>query len=49
MKFLQSLLPTLLLAGAGIAQAAKGWNFDEAIISVASKGAGVSGAEFKDK
>jgi oligosaccharyltransferase complex subunit delta (ribophorin II) len=45
MRFLHSLLPSLLLAGAGIAEAASSWGFDEAIISVNSKG----GDGFKDK
>jgi oligosaccharyltransferase complex subunit delta (ribophorin II) len=47
MKFLHSYIPSLLLVGAGVAQAAATWNFDEAIISVGSKGAGGNG--FKDK
>jgi hypothetical protein len=48
MRFLRSLIPSVLVLGAGIAEAASSWNFDEAIISVSGKGAGV-GAGFKDK
>lgn len=44
MRFLRSLLPTLLTV-AGVAQAASSWGFEEASISVNSKG----GAGFKDK
>ncbi|RFU27109.1 hypothetical protein B7463_g9221, partial [Scytalidium lignicola] len=46
MRFLSSLIPSLLLLGAGVAQAASAWTFDEATISVQSKGAGNG---FKDK
>lgn len=46
MRLLSSLLPSLLVAAAGVVQAASSWSFDEAIISVASKGAE---AQFKDK
>jgi oligosaccharyltransferase complex subunit delta (ribophorin II) len=48
MRLLQSLIPSLLLGIVGVAQAASSWGFDEAVISVSSKGAGV-GAQFKDK
>jgi hypothetical protein len=48
MRFLRSLIPSVLVLGAGIAEAASSWSFDEAIISVNGKGAGV-GAGFKDK
>lgn len=44
MRFLQSLLPSLILAGVGV-QAASSWNFEEAVISVSAK----AGAGFKDK
>ncbi|KAF4619096.1 hypothetical protein G7Y89_g14749 [Cudoniella acicularis] len=47
MRFLRSLLPSILVLGAGVAQAASSWNLDEAIISVTSKG-GV-GSGLKDK
>jgi oligosaccharyltransferase complex subunit delta (ribophorin II) len=45
MRFLRSLLPSLLLSGAGFGQAAPSWSFDEAVVSVNVKG----GAGFKDK
>ena len=48
MRFLRSLLPSVLVLGAGIVEAASSWNFEEASISVSGKGAGV-GAGFKDK
>ncbi|EHL01074.1 hypothetical protein M7I_2935 [Glarea lozoyensis 74030] len=48
MRFLRSLIPSVLVLGAGIVEAASSWSFDEAIISVNGKGAGV-GAGFKDK
>jgi len=47
MRFLHSLLPSLLLLGAGVAAVASSWNFDEAIISVTGKGNAASA--FKDK
>jgi len=47
MRFLRSLIPSLLLLGAGVADAASSWNFDEAVISVIGKGN--TGAAFKDK
>lgn len=46
MRFLRSLVPSLLLLGAGVAEAAS-WGFDEAVISVAKKGN--AGSAFKDK
>ncbi|PVH88121.1 hypothetical protein DL98DRAFT_479310 [Cadophora sp. DSE1049] len=46
MRFLRSLLPSLLLLGAGVAEAAT-WGFDEAVISVTGKGG--AGSAFKDK
>lgn len=48
MRFFSSLVPSLLLLGAGVAQAASGWGFEDAVVSVASKGAGVGGGS-KDK
>lgn len=45
------LLQSLILASTPLAvyaAAASGWNFDEAIISVTSKGSGVGGG-FRDK
>lgn len=36
MRFLRSLLPSLLLTGAGVAQAASSWGFDEAILTITS-------------
>jgi hypothetical protein len=45
MRFLHSLLPSILLVGASVVQAASLWSFDEAVISVNSKG----GPAFKDK
>ena len=42
MRFLRSLLPSLLLLGAGVTEAVSSWNFEEAIISVTKSG-------FKDK
>ena len=45
MRFLQLLLPYVLLAGAGVAQAASSWGIEDASISVSSNG----GAGFKDK
>ncbi|KUJ09528.1 uncharacterized protein LY89DRAFT_701125 [Mollisia scopiformis] len=47
MRFLHSLIPSLLVLGAGVAQAASSWSFDEAVISVTGK-SGASSA-FKDK
>lgn len=48
MRFFSSLVPSLLLVGAGVAQAASGWGFEDATVSVTTKGAGV-GAGSKDK
>jgi len=42
------LVPSLLLLGAGVAQAASGWGFEDATVSITTKGAGV-GAGSKDK
>jgi oligosaccharyltransferase complex subunit delta (ribophorin II) len=47
MRFLRSLLPSALLLGASVVNAASSWNFDEAIISVAGKSG--AGSAFKDK
>jgi oligosaccharyltransferase complex subunit delta (ribophorin II) len=47
MRFLRSLIPSLLLLGATVTEAASSWNFDEAIISVTSSKAQTSA--FKDK
>lgn len=47
MRFLHSLLPALLVLGAGVAQAASSWGFDEAVISVTGKAG--AGSAFKDK
>jgi len=46
MRFLRSLLPSILLLGAGVADAAT-WGFEEAVISVTGKGG--AGSAFKDK
>lgn len=45
MRLLRSLVPSLVLVGAGIVSAASSWSFDEAIVSVSGKTAG----GFKDK
>lgn len=45
MRFLRSLLPSILLLGAGVAEAASGWSFEDATIGVHSK----AGDGFKDK
>jgi hypothetical protein len=47
MRLLRTLIPSLLLVGVQVAQAASSWSFNEAVISVSSKGA--AGAQFKDK
>jgi hypothetical protein len=46
MRLLRSLIPSLLLVGVQVAQAASSWSFNEGTISVSGKGAG---AQFKDK
>ncbi|KAJ8069984.1 hypothetical protein OCU04_000388 [Sclerotinia nivalis] len=46
MRLSRSLIPSLVLAVAGIVDAASSWSFDEAIVSVSGKG-GAGG--FKDK
>ncbi|KAI0473791.1 Oligosaccharyltransferase subunit Ribophorin II-domain-containing protein [Xylariaceae sp. FL0804] len=45
MRFLQNVLPSLLLLAAGAAQAASSWGFDDATVSVISK----KGAGAKEK
>jgi hypothetical protein len=45
MRLLRTLIPSILLVGAQVGQAASSWSFDEAVISVSSKG----GAQFKEK
>jgi oligosaccharyltransferase complex subunit delta (ribophorin II) len=45
MRFLRSLIPSILLLGAGVAEAASSWSFEDATISVNSK----AGGAFKDK
>lgn len=47
MRLLRSLIPSLLLVGVQVAQAASSWSFNEGSISVSEKGAG--GNQFKDK
>lgn len=47
MRFLNSLIPSLLLSGASIASAAS-WAFNDATLTVQAKGAGV-GAGTKEK
>ncbi|KAF2691849.1 hypothetical protein K458DRAFT_353914 [Lentithecium fluviatile CBS 122367] len=50
MRLLHSITSSLLLSGACIVSAASSWSFEDATISVQSKGAGVSaGAGAKDK
>lgn len=46
MRFIHSLI-SVVLVGAGVAQAASSWGFDEAVISVSGKSA--AGTGFKDK
>lgn len=46
MRLLRSLVPSLVLLGAGIANAAASWSFEDAVISVNGKGAS---GNFKDK
>jgi hypothetical protein len=45
MRFLRSLIPSLLLLGAGVAEGTSSWSFEEASLSVNSK----TGEAFKDK
>lgn len=47
MRFLRSLLPSLLLVCAGVVDAASSWKFEEASVSVSGKGGVGSGT--KDK
>lgn len=48
MRVLYSLVSSLLLSGAAIVSAASSWGFEDATISIASKGTGVGGGS-KDK
>ena len=47
MRFLRSLLPSLLLVGASVVDAASSWTFEDASVSVSGKGGVGSGS--KDK
>jgi hypothetical protein len=47
MRLIKALIPSLLLVGAQVAQAASSWSFNEGTISVSGKSTG--GAQFKDK
>ncbi|KAF9734995.1 hypothetical protein PMIN06_009341 [Paraphaeosphaeria minitans] len=48
MRFFRSLVPSLLVSSAAIVSAASSWSFEDAAVTVSSKGAGV-GAGAKDK
>ena len=48
MRFLSSIVSSLLLSGATLVSAASSWSFEDATVSVNSKGAGV-GTGSKDK
>jgi len=48
MRLLHSFVSSLLLSGACVVSAASSWSFEDASVSVQSKGAGV-GAGAKDK
>lgn len=48
MKVLGSFVSSLLLSGATIVSAASSWSFEDATVSISSKGAGVGAGE-KDK
>jgi hypothetical protein len=48
MRVLSSFVTSLLLSGATIVSAASSWSFEDATVSVTSKGAGVGGGA-KDK
>jgi oligosaccharyltransferase complex subunit delta (ribophorin II) len=48
MRGLSSFVTSLLLSGATIVSAASSWSFEDATVSVTSKGAGVGGGA-KDK
>ena len=43
MRFLHSLVPSLLFLAAGAAQAASSWSFEDGTVSVTSKKAGAGG------
>ncbi|KAI9051971.1 hypothetical protein LZ554_004225 [Drepanopeziza brunnea f. sp. 'monogermtubi'] len=47
MRFLRSLVPSLLLLGAAVAEPPAPWSFDDGVISVAGKGG--AGSSFKEK
>ncbi|KAF2176996.1 hypothetical protein K469DRAFT_721089 [Zopfia rhizophila CBS 207.26] len=48
MRFIHSFLPSLLISGAWVVSAASSWSFDDATVTIQSKGAGV-GAGAKEK
>lgn len=48
MRVLSSFITSLLFSGATIVSAASSWSFEDATVSVTSKGAGVGGGA-KDK
>lgn len=48
MRLLQSFVPSLLLSSAAIVSAASSWSFEDATVTVQTKGAGV-GTGAKDK
>jgi hypothetical protein len=48
MRVLHSFVSSLLLSGAAIVSAASSWGFEDATVSISSKGAGVGGGS-KDK
>lgn len=48
MRVLQGFVSSLLLSGAAIVSAASSWSFEDATVTVTSKGAGVGGGS-KDK
>jgi oligosaccharyltransferase complex subunit delta (ribophorin II) len=48
MRVLRSFVSSLLLSSAAIVSAASSWSFEDATVSVTSKGAGVGGGS-KDK
>ena len=47
MRFLHSVLPSLLLLGVSVAEAAASWKFEDASVSISGKGGAGSGS--KDK
>jgi oligosaccharyltransferase complex subunit delta (ribophorin II) len=48
MRVLQGFVSSLLLSGAAIVSAASSWSFEDATVTISSKGAGVGGGS-KDK